>query len=203
MRRSLWALLAACVCLVGLGLLVWRWSLWKARQATPALEVLHVHPGDDIQEVLDAAAQCQVKPTVRIHAGVYRPRVPSEALIHFNARHDGITLEGDGEVILAAANPEVADARAESYPAVVNHVVYFGDGISEMTLLRNVKITGANGFVRGPADLPSINTYDDIPRSARYSSHESTIEAQELPKTPYFYRDGGAILIYGKSFPTI
>jgi hypothetical protein len=77
------------------------------------------------------------------HAGTYRPSARGQALIWFNARHDGITLEAVGDVILTAANPEVADKSAPSYPAVVNHVVYFGDGVSRKSVLRGFKITGA------------------------------------------------------------
>ena len=42
--------------------------------------------------------------------------------------------------------------RAPSYPAVVNHVVYFGDGVSRKTVLRGFKITGANNFTTGSGE---------------------------------------------------
>ena len=90
----------------------------------------HVYPKDRIQDALDAAAKDPVHKTVYVHAGTYRPRARGQALIWFNARHDGITLEAVGPVVLPAANPEIADAAAPSYPAVVNHVVYFGDEVS-------------------------------------------------------------------------
>src|SRR5215207_4908506 len=54
----------------------------------------HVRPGDHIQDALEAAARDPVKKTVYVHAGTYRPRAKGQALIWFNARHDGITLEG-------------------------------------------------------------------------------------------------------------
>jgi hypothetical protein len=204
-RRSFWAILAGCAGggLLTFGLLVWYWSRLTSQEAPLAREIVEVNPEEDLQKILDEAARRPHKPIVRLHAGIYRPREPGEALIHFNARHDGITLEGDGEVILTAANPQWADARAESYPAIVNHVVYFGDGITEATCLRNVKITGANGFVRGPADLPVITSYDDVQRLSNYLVNESMIESPNLPKSLFFYRDGGGILIYGKSYPTI
>ena len=66
---------------------------------------------------------------VYVHAGTYRPAAHGQALIWFNRRHDGITLETVGEVVLTAANPAIADNKAPSFPAVVNHVVYFGDGV--------------------------------------------------------------------------
>src|SRR5688572_28411436 len=90
----------------------------------------HVYPNGRIQEALEAAAKDPSKKTVYVHAGTYRPAARGQALIWFNARHDGITLEAVGDVTLTAANPDVADQQAPSYPAVVNHVVYFGDGIS-------------------------------------------------------------------------
>ena len=86
--------------------------------------------------------------------------------------------------MLTAANPEIADARAPSYPAVVNHVVYFGDGVSRKTVLRGFKITGANNFTTG-------------------SGEKSPIESDDIRKTPFFYTDGGGIKIYARSYPTI
>ena len=91
-----------------------------------ALQGRHVYPKDRIQDALEAAAADPVNKTVYVHAGTYRPAAKGQALIWFNAKHDGITLEAVGDVILTAANPEIADKGAPSYPAVVNHVVYFG-----------------------------------------------------------------------------
>ena len=144
----------------------------------------HVYPGGRIQEALDAAAADPVHKTVYVHAGTYRPSASGQALIWFNARHDGITLEAAGDVILTAANPEIADKAAPSYPAVVNHIVYFGDGVSRKTVLRGFKITGANNFTTG-------------------SGEKSPIESDEIRKTTFFYTDGGGIKIYARSYPTI
>jgi hypothetical protein len=144
----------------------------------------HVHPKGRIQDALEAAAKDPGKKTVYVHAGTYRPSASGQALIWFNARHDGITLEAVGEVILTAGNPEIADARAPSYPAVVNHVVYFGDGVSRKTVLRGFKITGARNFTTG-------------------SGEKSPIESDDVRKTPFFYPDGGGIKIYARSYPTI
>jgi hypothetical protein len=145
---------------------------------------LHVYPGGSIQEALEAAARDPVRKTVYVHAGTYRPAAKGQALIWFNARHDGITLQAVGEVVLTAANPEVADRSAPSYPAIVNHVVYFGDGISRKTVLRGFRITGANNFTSG-------------------SGEKSPIESDEIRKTAFFYTDGGGIKIYARSYPTI
>jgi hypothetical protein len=150
----------------------------------PAARAYQVGPGESIQEALDAAAGDPVNKTVTVRAGTYRPAAPGQALVWFNARHDGVTLEAAGEVVLTAANPDVADADAPSFPAIVNHVVYFGDGISPATVLRGFRITGARNFTTG-------------------SGERSPIEADEIRKTPFFYADGGGIKIYARAYPTI
>ena len=148
----------------------------------------HVYPGDSVQNALDAAARSDTAKRVIVHAGTYRPTVRAQALIHFNAMHDGITLEADGQVTLTAANPDIADRSAASYPAVVNHVVYFGDGISQKTVLRGFRITGANGFITRAEKPVRIETLPiDSP----------------LKQRMFFYTDGGGIKIFGRSYPTI
>jgi hypothetical protein len=144
----------------------------------------HVQPNGSIQAALEAAAKDAAHKTVYVHPGTYRPAEKGQALIWFNARHDGITLEARGEVVLTAANPAVSDAEAPSHPAVVNHVVYFGDGISRNTVLRGFKVTGAKNFTTG-------------------SGEKSPIESDDVRKTPFFYADGGGIKIYARSYPTI
>jgi hypothetical protein len=144
----------------------------------------HVYPKGQIQDALEAAARDPVNKTVYVHAGTYHPPAKGQALIWLNARHDGITLEAMGDVILTAGNPEIADAKAPSYPAVVTHVVYFGDGVSRKTVLRGFKITGANNFTTG-------------------SGEQSPIESDDVRKTPFFHMDGGGIKIYARSYPTI
>jgi hypothetical protein len=144
----------------------------------------HVYPNDAIQDALEAAANDPLKKTVYVHAGTYRPSRKGQALIWFNARHDGITLQAVGEVVLTAANPAIADPDVPSHPAVVNHVVYFGDGITPKTVLRGFKITGAKNFTTGTGE-------------------KSPIEVDEIRKTLFFYTDGGGIKIYARSYPTI
>ena len=143
----------------------------------------HVFPGGSIQQALDAAAG-DARKTVVVHAGTYAPQAPGQALVWFNARHDGITLEAAGDVVLTAANAAVSPPRAPSHPAIVNHVVYFGDGISRQTVFRGFRITGANNFTTG-------------------SGEKSPIESDEVRKTLFFYTDGGGIKVYARSFPTI
>ena len=149
-----------------------------------AARAYRVRPGGNIQAALEAAAKDPVNKIVYVHAGTYRPSAHGQALIWFNQRHDGITLEAVGEVVLTAANPAIADNKAPSFPAVVNHVVYFGDGVSTKTVLRGFRLTGANNYTTGTGD-------------------RSPIESDDLRKTPFFYLDGGGIKIYARSYPTI
>jgi hypothetical protein len=149
-----------------------------------AAHAYRVRPGGSIQEALEAAAKDPANKTVYVHAGTYRPAAHGQALIWFNGRHDGITLEAVGEVVLTAANPAIADNRAPSFPAVVNHVVYFGDGVSTKTVLRGFRVTGANNYTTG-------------------TGKRSPIESDDVPKTPFFYLDGGGIKIYARACPTI
>ena len=148
-----------------------------------ATQHYRVFPGGDIQAALEAAAENREHKTITVHAGTYRPDSPRQALIWFNRRHEGIRLQADGEVVLTAANPDIANEADPGFPAVVNHVVYFGDGISRETVFDGFRITGANGFL----------TYGG-----------PNIEAStELRRSLFFYRDGGAIKIFGRSYPTI
>jgi hypothetical protein len=149
-----------------------------------AARAYRVQPGGSIQAALDAAAKDPANKIVYVHAGTYRPAEHGQALIWFNRRHDGITLEAVGEVVLTAANPAIADKKAPSFPAVVTHVVYFGDGISTKTVLRGFHITGANNYTNG-------------------TGQQSPIEADDVPKTAFFFMDGGGIKIYARSYPTI
>jgi hypothetical protein len=144
----------------------------------------HVYPGDNIQEALQQAAANPTNKVVKVHEGEYRPASKRQALIWFNRVHDGIHLEAVGKVTLTAANPQLTNPRAQGCPAVVNHVVYFGDGISSNTLLQGFRITGANNFVS-----------DKL-------THQ--LEPDEtVPKNLFFYTDGGGIKIFGRSYPTI
>lgn len=179
-------------------------ALW-ASGSSRARYVIDIFPGGDIQAALEAVARRPGKGTIRVHAGTYRPAVPGQAFVFFNARHDGVTLEAVGDVVLSAGNPEIADPGARSYPAVVNHVVYFGDGVSRATTFRGFRVTGANGFVSGPPDLMTVRTAEDLEKSAAYRTlAPSPIESNsQLKKTHYFYADGGGVLIYGRSYPTI
>lgn len=81
----------------------------------------------------------------------------------------GLLVEAEGDVVLTAANPEVADRRAHSFPAVVTRVVYFGDGVTRKTVFRGFFITCANNFTTG-------------------TGQRSPIESDDVRKTPFFSR---------------
>ena len=144
----------------------------------------HVFPGENIQDAVEAAARNLTNKTVKVHAGEYRPNSKRQALVWFHHKHDGVRLEAVGRVTLTAANAELSDPKSHSHPAVVNHVIYFGDGISTNTMLKGFRITGANNFVT---------------RAATRQIEPN----EELSKTLFFYNDGGGIKIFGRSYPTI
>ncbi len=143
-----------------------------------------VFPGDNIQDALQQAAENKTNKIVKVHAGEYRPNSKRQALIWFNKTHDGIRLEAEGLVTLSAANLHLADPSEPGFPAIVNHVVYFGDGISSNTVLKGFRITGANHFV--------------TKNSTSQMEPNTTI-----PKNFFFFADGGAIKVFGRSYPTI
>jgi len=144
----------------------------------------HVYPGDNIQDALQMAATNRTTKVVKVHAGEYRPNSKRQALIWFNKAHNGIRLEAEGPVTLTAANPQLALPSDPGFPAVVNHVVYFGDGVYSNTVLKGFRITGANSFVT------KEGTREMEPNRA-------------IPKNHFFYSDGGAIKVFGRSYPTI
>ena len=150
--------------------------------------VYHIRPSDSVQQILDAVAADPARKRIVIHEGTYRPAFAAQAMVKFHARHDGIVLEAEGVVTLTAENHDVAIPGEPGYPAVVNHVVYFGDGISDATKLRGVQIKGANGF--------ATNLELDGPIEPRSNQ-------PALKKQLFFYLDGGAIKIFGDSCPVI
>lgn len=161
----------------------------KSDMNQPIHEVseVHVYPGQEIQSALDQAANDPAIHTVVVHAGTYAPPEHRQALIWFNDRHNGLHLKADGKVTLTAENESIADRSATSFPAVVNHVVYFGDGVSSKTRMSGFSITGANNYVTTKLG-PRI---------------ESEIDAPRLAKTAFFYTNGGGVKVFGRSYPTL
>jgi hypothetical protein len=151
---------------------------------TLTTEGYEVHPGDSIQDAVQLAAANPTNKVVRVHAGEYRPTAKQQALVWFNRAHDGVRLEALGPVTLSAANPQLALPSDAGFPAVVNHVVYFGDGISTNTVLKGFRLTGANSF------LTKAKTRELEPD-------------RTIPKNLFFYSDGGAIKVFGRSYPTL
>jgi hypothetical protein len=146
--------------------------------------VYEVFESDDIQEALDSAATNTASKIVLVHEGTYAPRRHDEALVYLNRRHDGICLRGIGKVTLTGANPEIADRLSATYPAVVNHVLYLGDGLSSNTVIEHFRLTGANHFVT--------------------NSLQHLIEPDNtLPKGRFYFGDGGAVKIYRRSYPVL
>jgi len=160
------------------------WLSWTCVGITLKEDGYHVLPGDSIQDALQEAAQNKTNKTVKVHAGVYHPNSKRQALIWFNKSHDGIRLEAVGPVTLTAANPELSGPQSPSFPAIVNHVVYFGDGISSNTLIQGFRVTGANHYI--------------TEKLTQQMEPDTTI-----PKNLFFYSDGGAIKVFGRSYPTI
>ncbi len=144
----------------------------------------HVFPGDSIQAALEQAARNATNKTVKVHSGEYHPRSEGQALIWFNRSHEGIHLEAVGPVTLTAANPQGGNRHNPGYPAMVNHVVYFGDGITSNTVLRGFRITGANHFVTTKGEA--------------ITEPDTTVK-----RNSFFYTDGGGIKVFGRSSPTI
>ncbi len=151
-------------------------------------QFLDVFEGQDIQAALDRAAKVGSGAVVRVHEGTYAPQRAGQAFLQFNAQHDGVILQAVGEVVLTAANANIADANAESYPAIVNHVVYFGDGITQLTSIQGFIITGANSFL---TQSEGVTPLEPVARDPR------------LKPALFFYADGGAIKVFGRSCPTI
>jgi len=85
--------------------------------------VYQVYPGQEIQPKLDAAAiddQCK---TVRVHAGVYRPSSPGQALIWFNARQQAWGSWAPGlrtdQVVATPGLPKEGAYSRENSPILV------------------------------------------------------------------------------------
>lgn len=144
----------------------------------------HVFPGDDLQTAVDLAADHVSVKIVRIHEGTYAPAHKGQALLFLNRRHDGVRVEGIGRPTLTAQNPALSPSSNPPSPAIVNHVVYLGDGLSSNTVLAHLRITGANHFVT----------------NSRTSAMEPD---QELKKGRFYFGDGGAIKIYHRSYPVL
>ena len=144
----------------------------------------YVSPGENIQDAIELAAKDPTNKTVKVLAGVYEPKAKRQAMIWFNRAHSGVRVEAVGAVTLSAANPALAIKSSRSFPAVVNHVVYFGDGVESNTVLKGFRIAGANAYVT--------------------DKFMKQLEPNEsVPKNSFFLTDGGGIKIFGRSSPVL
>jgi hypothetical protein len=165
------------------GILALQLVVMSSRAIELRAEGYIVRPGETIQDAIELAAKNQTNKVVRVLSGTYAPKAKRQALIWFNRSHSGVQVQAVGEVVLTAANPELA-GKARTAPAAVNHVVYFGDGIGTNTVLKGFRITGANGYVT--------------------EKFQKQIEPDEtVPKNSFFLTDGGAVKIFGRSYPQL
>ncbi|HRK07434.1 MAG TPA: hypothetical protein PLZ57_06665 [Pseudobdellovibrionaceae bacterium] len=154
----------------------------------------------DLQQEIDKIAEKFPRATILLAAGTYRPQHEGQALLHLNSKHNGLKIMGEDRdrVILTAqasvARYEVLAAEGKltavaplappESRVIVNHVVYFGDGVDSTTELSQMSITGARGYLT------------------------KTGERQAEPNTQHlrrfiFYADGGGVKIWGKSSPQL
>ena len=146
----------------------------------------HVRPGESIQAAIEAAASNDSVSVVKVHEGTYRPSKLGQAMIWFNKKHDGVKLQAVGEVTLTAANEDISVITSASYPAIVNHVIYIGDGVTAATEISGFRITGANGmFTQDGVDVIEPELRED------------------LRPGHFFFSDGGAVKVFGNASPVL
>ena len=105
-----------------------------------------------------------------------------QALIWFNARHDGITLEAVGDVTLTAANPDIADPTAPE----------LSRGRQSRRVFRRRHL--AQDRAARLQGHRRQQLHDRLRRQVadRIGRH---------PQDAFFYADGGGIKIYARSYP--
>lgn len=158
--------------------------------STPALTSrpvgpFHVYPGDEIQAALDLAANTDDKKEVIVHEGSYHPVTPGFSFLSLTAKHDGIVLRADGNVTLSA---KPVTSTSQSLPsAIVSHVIYCGEGISEKTIIEGFQVSDADGYV----------SKENAPNEIRLGQGPAPTRGM------FYFMDGGALKIFGNSHPTI
>lgn len=162
-------------------------SAGTSNELTPESDgAYHVYEGGDIQAAIEAAAADPKNKVVKVHEGTYFPSKPGQAFIWLNRKHDGVRMQAVGKVILTAENAKKAIVTSRSYPAIVNHVVYLGNGLTSKTVIDGFEITGANGRM-GQDGVEIIEP--EMPES--------------LQTTLFFFSDGGAVKVFGDSSPQL
>ena len=112
-------------------------------------------------------------------------RARGQALIWFNARHDGITLEAVGR-----RHPHRRQPRDRRSPRAQLS--------RRSSTTSSISATASRGRPCCAASRsPAPNNF------TTGSGEKSPIESDDIRKTPFFYTDGGGIKIYARSYPTI
>jgi len=140
---------------------------------------VYAAPGENLQRALDDAAAADGIRKLILKPGVYQASRQGFCLLALTAQHDGVIVEGQEGVILSARSAEDPDVAA------VSHVIYCGDGVTSKTMIRGLTITGAKG----------VATQIGVPVE-KYGERSSV-----LKHGLFFYLDGGAVKIFGKSSP--
>jgi Right handed beta helix region len=148
-----------------------------AGETTAIAGPVYVAPGEDLQESLDRAARATHDRRLVIKSGVYSSNREQFCLLAITRRHDGVTVVGEGDVVLSARKTDSPDHAA------VSHIIYCGDGVGPQTKIQNVTLSGALGRV----------TESGAPIE-EYGSR-----AKVLQRGLFFQFDGGALKVFGDS----
>lgn len=191
--------------LIGMGALTLSCSSQSKIEASPSSSQAPLHRIEhredlDLQQEIDRIAEQFPRATIVLTAGTYRPQAEGQALLHLNSRHNGLKIRGEDRdrVILTAQASAVrygilkaegklsapAALAQSGSRAIVNHVVYFGDGVDSTTELSQLSITGARGYL------------------TKTGEQQAEPDLQHLRRF-IFYADGGGIKIWGRSSPQL
>lgn len=141
---------------------------------------VYASPGQDLQAALDLAASATDDRRLILRPGKYTSDRPKFCLLAITACHNGVVIEGTGETILSGKS---ADHEAAT---ILSHVVYCGHGLTSETQIRNLTISGGGESI----------TKVGVPRE-RYEGL-----AGRLQQGVFFHMDGGAVKVFGESYPT-
>ncbi len=178
------------VCLSCLLILISFSGCQREKSSTPSLPPkpvgpFHVYPKGDIQAALDLAARAENKKEVIVHEGSYHPATTGFSFLSLTAKHDGVVLRADGNVTLSAK--PVTSTRQPLSSAIVSHVIFCGEGVTEKTIIEGFRVSDADGYV----------SQENDPNEIRLGQGPAPTRGM------FYYMDGGALKIYGNSHPTI
>lgn len=138
-----------------------------------------VAPGEDLQAALDRAANATVDRRLILLPGVHQSARTRFSLLALTKKHDGVVVEGETGAVLSAGSPNNPNRTT------VSHVVYCGHGLTSETKLRNLTIRDAKGLLT----------------SAGIPQEDFGSESATLKQGLFFQLDGGALKIFGNSYP--